>query len=53
MAEAKNLAQALGGGAPDSSSFDIPVAFLDYQHITKCTNGKELEKILKILRLVK
>lgn len=30
----------------------IPVAHLDYNYIGKCSNGPELEKILKVLRLI-
>ena len=49
MTATENLAQALGGEDISSSS-EVPVEFLDYEHITKCTKGKELEKILKVLR---
>ena len=31
---------------------DVPVDNLDYGYIGECTNAKELEKILKVLRLV-
>lgn len=30
----------------------IPVSHLDYNYIGKCSDGAELEKILKVLRLI-
>ena len=32
------------------SQSDVPIEHLDYEYISKCSNGKELEKILKVLR---
>ena len=29
---------------------DVPLEHLDYDYVRKCTNGAELEKILRILR---
>ncbi|XP_063959858.1 sperm-associated antigen 1-like [Lytechinus pictus] len=37
-------------GASSSSEKSIPVELLEYDYIAKCTDGKELEKIYKILR---
>lgn len=28
----------------------VPIEHLDYRYIEQCKNGKELEKILKVLR---
>lgn len=30
--------------------YDIPLHYLDYDYVEKCTNGREIEKILHILR---
>ncbi|GLG97288.1 Sperm-associated antigen 1 [Gryllus bimaculatus] len=30
--------------------YDIPVSHLNYEYVKKCNNGKELERIVKILR---
>ena len=46
-----NLAQAMTGQEPAKNT-DIPIDHLDYGYVNKCSNGKELEKILKTLRFV-
>ncbi|XP_018320722.1 sperm-associated antigen 1 isoform X2 [Agrilus planipennis] len=35
---------------PLSVRYNIPDYYLDFEYVNKCTNGKTLEKILKILR---
>ena len=53
MAATANLAQALGGGPPPAAdTSEVPVEHLDYAYINKCSSGKELEQILKVLRFV-
>lgn len=37
----------LGGSQTKSG---VPIEHLDYRYIEECNNGKELEKILKVLR---
>ncbi|KAL3280994.1 hypothetical protein HHI36_004219 [Cryptolaemus montrouzieri] len=32
------------------SKYDIPITHLDFPYVEKCTNGKELEKILHVLK---
>jgi len=34
------------------TSSGVPVSHLDYGYIGKCTNTKELEKIIKVLRSI-
>jgi hypothetical protein len=36
--------------ADTTKKYDIPVGHLDYDYIRNCSDTKELEKILKILR---
>ena len=43
---AVNMASSMG----TASGTDIPVEHLDYSYIEKCTNVKEIEKILRVLR---
>ena len=54
MTATANLAQALGGGPPSApvDSSEIPIEHLDYEYINKCTSGKELEQILRVLRFL-
>ena len=53
MTATANLAQALGGGPPATETSDVPIEHLDYEYINKCSSGKELEQILRVLRFVK
>lgn len=43
---APNMASSLGTAA----GTDIPIEHLEYSYIEKCTNVKEIEKILRVLR---
>lgn len=43
---APNMASSLGTAA----GTDIPIEHLEYSYIKKCTNVKEIEKILRVLR---
>ena len=36
--------------AQTTKKFDLPISHLDYNYIDSCTNAKELEKIVLILR---
>ena len=53
MTATANLAQALGGGPPSTETSDVPIEHLDYEYINKCSSGKELEQILRVLRFVR
>ena len=33
-----------------TTKFDVPLDHLDFQYVKKCTNAKELEKIVRVLR---
>ena len=36
--------------AERTKRYDLPLSALDYDYIKKCTDVKELEKIVKVLR---
>ena len=37
-------------GGDTSKKYDVPLGHLDYHYIRDCSNVKELEKILRVLR---
>ena len=40
------------GGFLSPTPSGIPIEHLDYHYVEKCTNAREIEKILKVLRFV-
>lgn len=46
----ETAAQALMTGQPLRETLNVPIEHLDYEYIRQCSNMKELEKILRVLR---
>ena len=40
------------GHTGTAAGSDVPIAHLDYGYVKECTNAKELEKIITVLRSV-
>lgn len=48
------MGEDVGAGllAGSNTTSGVPIEHLDYTYVNECKNGKELEKILKVLRWV-
>lgn len=48
------MGEDVGSGllAGSNTTSGVPIEHLDYGYVRECKNSKELEKILKVLRLV-